>query len=73
MAPATTNIDANKTISWPTPNPGGGAGMAPTIPPIALACPPPSALLVSHGSQALTAKITAHNTTSQPGRRRAMR
>jgi hypothetical protein len=38
-----------------------------------LACPPPSALVVNHGSQALTANTAAHKTTSQPGRRRAIR
>ena len=35
--------------------------MAPAIPPIALARPPPSAVDVSHGSQALTATISAHS------------
>src|SRR6476660_415533 len=73
IAPATINVDASSTISWPTPNPGGGTGILPTIPPIALARPPPSALLVSHGSHSLTASTAAHSTTSQPGRRRAMR
>ena len=73
IAPATINVDASTVMSCPTPNPGGGTGMLPTIPPIALACPPPSALLVSHGSQALTASTAAHSTTSQPGRRRAIR
>ncbi len=73
IAPATINVDANSTMSCPTPNPGGGTGMLPTIPPIAFARPPPSALLVSHGSQTLTASTAAHSTTSQPGRRRAMR
>ena len=38
-----------------------------------LARPPPSALLVSHGSQTLTASTAAHSATSQPGRRRTMR
>ena len=47
--------------------------MLPTIPPIAFARPPPSALSVNHGSQTLTANTAAHNTTSQPGRRRAIR
>ena len=73
IAPATINVDASRTMSCPTPNPGGGTAMFPTIPPIALARPPPSALLVSHGSQALTASTAAHSATSQPGRRRAMR
>ena len=73
IAPATINVDASRVMSCPTPKPGGGTGMLPTIPPIALACPPPSALLVSHGSQALTASTAAHSATSQPGRRRAMR
>src|ERR1700742_1253843 len=72
IAPATINVDASSTMSCPTPNPGGGTGMLPTIPPIALACPPPSALLVSHGSQALIASTAAHRATSQPGRSRAM-
>ena len=73
IAPATINVDASRVMSCPTPKPGGGTGMVPTIPPIAFACPPPSALLVSHGSQALTASTAAHSTTSQPGRSRAMR
>src|ERR1700738_1559525 len=72
IAPATINVDASSVMSCPTPNPGGGTGMLPTIPPIALACPPPSALLVTHGSQALTASTAAHRATSQPGRSRAM-
>src|SRR5882757_756182 len=72
IAPATINVDASSVMSCPTPNPGGGTGMLPTIPPIALACPPPSALLVTHGSQALTASTAAHRVTSQPGRSRAM-
>ena len=35
--------------------------MAPAIPPIAFARPPPSAVDVSHGNQALTATISAHS------------
>src|SRR5882757_3414232 len=72
IAPATINVDASSVMSCPTPNPGGGTGMLPTIPPSALACPPPPALLVSHGSHALTASTAAHRATSQPGRSRAM-
>ena len=44
--------------------------MAPAIPPIAFARPPPSAVDVSHGNHALTATISAHSATNQPGRRR---
>ena len=33
---------------------------------------PPSALVVSHGSQTLTARIAAQSATSQPGLRRSM-
>src|SRR6476646_966542 len=73
IAPATINVDARSVMRCPTPNPGGGTGMLPTIPPIALACPPPSALLVTHGSQALIASTAAHRATSQPGRSRVMR
>ena len=47
IAPATINVDASRMMRCPTPKPGGGTGMAPTIPPIALTCPPPSALLAS--------------------------
>ena len=72
IAPATINVAASSTMSCPTPNPGGGTGIVPTMPPIAFARPPPSALLISHGNQALTARIAAHSATSQPGRRRAI-
>jgi len=46
--------------------------MAPAIPPIALARPPPSTADVNQGNQALTATINAHSATSQPGRTRAI-
>ena len=72
MAPATINVDANSTMSWPAPKRGGSTRL-PTVPPIALARPPPSAVVVSHGSHTLTARIAAHSATSQPGLRRTMR
>ena len=69
IAAATINVAASRTMSCPTPNPGGGTGIVPTMPPIAFARAPSS---TSHGSQALTARTAAQNATSQPGRRRAM-
>ncbi|BBX20374.1 hypothetical protein MDUV_52340 [Mycolicibacterium duvalii] len=72
IAPATTSTDDNRTISCPTPKPGGGTGIAPATPPIALARPPPSAVDLNHGSHALTASTTAHSATNHPGSARAM-
>jgi hypothetical protein len=46
--------------------------MLPSVPPIALARPPPPTDVVSQGSQELTARPVAHPATNQPGCRRAM-
>jgi len=46
--------------------------MLPAAPPIALARPPPLALVVNHGNQATTTRMAAHRATSQPGRRRTI-
>lgn len=46
--------------------------MAPTLPPMALACPRPLADVLNHGIHALPDKIAAHNAINQPGRERVM-
>ena len=71
IAPKTIKTDDNNTISCPAPNRGGSTRL-PTVPPMALAWPPPAADVVNHGSQALTARPAALSTTNHPGRRRAI-
>lgn len=67
IAPATINSEANKTMSCPAPNLDGNTKL-PTVPPMALARPPPSTDVVSHGSQVLPDSNAAKSVTNQPGR-----
>jgi hypothetical protein len=67
IAPATIRTDESKTISWPMPNREGSTRL-PTVPPIALACPPPFADVANQGNQVLPESSAPQIATNHPGR-----